>query len=196
MKGLIVSIQGYAQPTTDELAAIAIKNGASGIRTDRQIRVNAPVIGLKKFHGKQFYITTDREAISEVAVWADYVAIDSRRGNREIDLLYSHCHVKNIDIVADIEKIEDAENILSMCNGLNIKKPAYFATTFSSCDTDLICQIRQICDIPVIAEGGYSSLPEITAAKQNGAVALCIGAAMEMGNLSSIYNKTWEEIPC
>jgi N-acylglucosamine-6-phosphate 2-epimerase len=187
MKGLIVSIQGYSKTTTQELARKAINHGATGIRTDQSIKVKAPIIGLKKLHGKEYYITTDKDIIHEVSKWADYVAIDSRKGNREIEWLYAHCHTSNINIVADIEKIEDVENILNICYGLKIKKPEYFATTFSN------CYINLITEVPIIAEGGYSSIDSVTRAKKNGAKCVCIGTALDIGILSNIYKGIWNE---
>lgn len=191
MNGLIVSIQNYTKSTTQELARIAIANGAVCIRTDQAIKCKVPIIGLKKLFEKEFYITTDNEAIQEVSKWADCVAVDSRRGNREIEWLYAVCHTSNINLVADIEKIEDVENVLKICENNMIKKPKYFATTFSKCDIDLIKAIRKITDVKVIAEGGFGTLESVTMAKENGAVGVCIGAALEMGNLCNIYRGIW-----
>jgi putative N-acetylmannosamine-6-phosphate epimerase len=194
MKGIIASIQGYNKTTTQELARKAINNGIVGIRTDKAIKVKVPIIGLRKFPGKEFYITTDKDSMCEISKWANYVAVDSRRGNRELEWLYAHAHTSNIKLVADIEKIEDVEYILKMCNKMKIIKPSYFATTFSKCNTNLIIDIDMITNIPIIAEGGYNSIESLTDAKRNGAVSVCIGAALDIGVISNMYKRIWEEL--
>ena len=193
MKGIIASIQGYSLATTQELAEKSIENGVVGIRTEQPISCRVPVIGLHKIAGKEYYITTDKDSVYKVAKWANMVAIDSRRGNREIDWLYAHCHTANIKIIADIEKIEDVVNILRTCDKLKIVKPAYFATTFSKCDIGLIKDIKNISDVPVIAEGGYHDKLQIEKAVQNGADAVCIGAAMDIRHISKKYSTIWEQ---
>jgi putative N-acetylmannosamine-6-phosphate epimerase len=194
MQGIIASIQKYTLPTTQELVNSITENGVAGIRTDQPIKCNLPVIGLSKIPGKEYYITTEKKLIYEVAKWADYVAIDSRRGNREIDFLYAHCHTADIKIVADIEKIEDVQNILEICENLKIKKPGYIATTFSNCNIELVSKIKEITEIPVIAEGGYKDREQIIKAKLNGASAVCIGSAIEMDCLVNHYNQIWSNV--
>ena len=48
-KGLIVSIQGYSQPTTQELAEKAILGGAVAIRTDMCVLIFQGGFDLKYF---------------------------------------------------------------------------------------------------------------------------------------------------
>jgi N-acylglucosamine-6-phosphate 2-epimerase len=190
-KGLIVSIQKYTQPTTQELALKSIQGGAVAIRTDQEIKCEKPIIGLKKLGGKEFYITTTRDAILEVSKWSDYVAIDSRKGNTEIELLYAHCHVTNVKIVADIETVEDVQNVLSICNKSRIKKPEYFATTFAF-NCKIIKEIKEISDIPVIAEGGYSSRLSMNIARHAGADNICIGTAIsDIETQTKKYKDKW-----
>jgi N-acylglucosamine-6-phosphate 2-epimerase len=180
-KGLIVSIQKYSQSTTQELAEKAIEGGAIAIRTDQHIMVDVPVIALEKLENKKFYITTTRKAIKN-CIWGQYVAIDSRKGNIDIDLLYSYCHINEINIVADIANIEDVYNLLAICAKLKLKTPKFIATTFSMREGYpnllLIQQIKKCTRIPIIAEGGYSNTAYITAAMQNGANLICIGTAI------------------
>ena len=191
-KGIIVSIQKYSKTTTQELARNAIEGGAVGIRTDQPIKCKVPIIGLLKIPGKEYYITTDKEAILQVSKFTNLIAIDSRKGNRDIDLLYSVCHVNNLEIVADIEKIEDVENILKICNSQRIIRPKYIATTFSNCNIDLIREIVNLTNIPIIAEGGYDSFDKINKAKDAGAYAVCIGTAIsDIKKITEGYISYW-----
>ena len=180
--GIIVSIQGYSQETTQELAIHAVDGGAVAIRTDHEIKVSVPVIGLKK-NNQKYYITTNRTDLIAVSKWSDYVAIDSRKGNPDLELLYSHCHLSCIPIVADVETIEDVKNIIVMCNERNIIKPNYFATTFNFNLSQLekknnIEKIQDITDIPIIAEGGYTNETGILLAKLSKVNNICIGTAI------------------
>lgn len=177
-KGLIVSIQKYSHFVTQELALIAELAGAVAIRTDQPINLYSQKIGLIKLPDKKYYITTTKEAINEVNKWANFVAIDSRKGNRELHYLYGYCHQNAIKIVADIEKIQDFENILDICEKGKIEKPKYIATTFSNSSNELIKQIKELRDIPVIAEGGYTNEKQIKEALENGADNICIGSAI------------------
>jgi len=128
-KGLIVSVQGYSVNTTKELSDKAIKGGAIGIRTDQPITVNMPIIGLKKNKGK-YHITTNLPHINEVSKWANYVAIDSRKGNNDIRHLLSYCNEIDCNFISDISSDEDVKNILNICSNSKLKLPSYFATTF------------------------------------------------------------------
>jgi len=181
-KGLIVSIQGYSRGTTQELAEGAVQGGAVAIRTDQPISTKVPVIGLEKIPNKSYYITTSRDSIIRCMAWSNYIAIDSRRGNNDLEILLAHCHINNINVVADIRTLDDVKNLLTICEEQNIRKPAYIATTF---DYDMsyiqklviIKAIKSYSDIPVIAEGGYSKLDEV-----KGVLKLCdnvcIGASV------------------
>ena len=102
-KGIIVSIQNYSKNAIKELSYYAIEAGAVAIRTNEPIVIEKPIIGLKKIKNRQFYITTDKKAILDVQKWSDFVAIDSRRGNPDLDFLYGFCHINEIKIVADVK---------------------------------------------------------------------------------------------
>jgi len=181
-KGLIVSIQGYSQSTTQEMADIAVKNGAVAIRTDKPIEIDVDVIGLMKFRNKKYYITTSIKSIKYVSLVNDFVAIDSRRGNKCLQELYLFCESQGIQVVADIETLDDVKHILSL--GLS---PAYIATTFSFLENiqpniELIKEIRKITEIPIIAEGGYEAEWQIRKAIEYGAGNVCVGRAISKIN--------------
>ena len=189
-KGLIVSIQKYSAYVTQELSLIAEGNGAVAIRTDQPINIVSPKIGLIKIPEKEFYITTTKEAINQVNKWADYVAIDSRKGNKDLSFLFAFCHQNGIKVVADIEKIEDFENIIEICEKGKIAMPKAIATTFSNTNNDLIKQIKELRDITVIAEGGYSNEYDVMIALTNGADNICIGTAIsDIGKLTKKYRE-------
>lgn len=187
--GIIVSIQNYSYSTTQELAVCAIKGGAIAIRTDTSITIDVPVIALKK-NSREYYITTRIEDIKECARFGDYVAIDCRRGNKQIDYLLAFCHMNEIKVVADIQNIDDYYNIKTICDGGRIKIPDYFATTFSSInksypDLDVCRAIRD----NVIAEGGYSTKQQIENVKEY-VNHICIGSAIsDITSLTEKYNK-------
>jgi N-acylglucosamine-6-phosphate 2-epimerase len=181
-KGIIVSVQNFSQSTTQELANICVENGAVAIRTDKPIECEVDLIGLMKLKNKKYYITTSIKSIDAVSLISDYVAIDSRKGNKEIPALYDYCLMRNINVVADIETIDDVKNILN--KGL---KPCYIATTFSFLENEqpnieLIKEIRNITNIPIIAEGGYYLERQIIKAIEYGANNVCIGRAVSKVN--------------
>lgn len=182
-RGIIVSIQGYTKEAAEELAFFAIEGGAVAIRTDQPIKCEKTLIGLEKIMDMEYYITTTKEAIDHVHEWTNLIAIDSRRGNPDLEVLYSYCHMENINIVADIQDAKDAENILKMCEKKKLVKPRFFATTFSLFsmqkimpDVKAIWDTTNMSDIPVIAEGGYSDYKQVMTAQALGAYAICIGS--------------------
>lgn len=185
-EGIIVSVQGYSFATTQELAEHAVKGGAVAIRTDKPLEIDTPMIGLMKFKNKRFYITTSVQAIENLSFSTNYVAIDSRKGNKQLKELYEFCYLHSIDIVADIGTIKDVENLLE-----KELYPDYICTTFSFLhnngrpDIDLIKQIKELTDIPVIAEGGYINKYDVISAYKAGAHNVCIGR-----DITKIYEKT------
>lgn len=190
-KGLIVSIQGYSRDTTQELADKIISCGIVGIRTDKNIVINKPIIALQKLEEKKYYITTDILAINQ-CLYGQYIAIDSRRGNQDINLLYAYCQLHGIKIVADIECMKDFDNILEMHNVGCYRLPDYFATTFSFLKTgypdfEMIKKIKKMQGIKVIAEGKYKTYEDVKKAYDYGADNVCIGS--EISDVKYLTNK-------
>jgi len=191
-KGIIVSIQNYSFSTTQELVEIVKEAGAVAIRTDKPVEIDIPMIGLMKLKGKKFYITTSIKAIENLSFSTNYIAIDSRKGNKDIKKLYDFCRLHSIDIIGDVGIIEDVYNLIIIdC------LPDYIATTFSPFYNDgkpnieLIEKIGKITDIPVIAEGGFLYDYQIKEAINKGAYAVCIGKA-----ITKIYEKTKDYVNC
>ena len=173
---LIVSIQKYTLSTTQELANLAIEGGAIGIRTDRNIKIKGLFIGLIKDYNFDYYITPTIAYINQVSEWGGLVAIDCRKGNKNLAKSLNYCQTAGINYIADIETFEDFGNVYNY-------KPEMIATTFSFFETgmpnvELIRNIRTYSDIPIIAEGGYEQLDLLDKAKIYGADYACIGGAI------------------
>lgn len=181
-KGIIVSIQGYSQPTTEELSYFAFKGGAVAIRTDKDISNRERTIGLSKkdtpYRRVEAYITVNINDVNKVAAWADYVAIDYRRCNYGLEEVQQYCKDHNIKVVADIGEIEDVDYIMG--KGYYF---TYLSTTFNVFfkqeHNALLCQIiKKYPELDVIAEGGYTDPDDAGAAMILGANNVCIGGAI------------------
>ena len=195
-KGIIVSIQEYSTSTTQELVRAAIKGGAVAIRTNRPIYSDVPIIALEKIPGKKYYITTTKQAI-QYCSFGQYVAIDSRCGNQDLDLLLAFCHINEYSIAADIENIGDVKNIINICQSKKIEMPKYLSTTFSFMETmkhdfQLIKEIKKIIDIPVIAEGKIKTIEDVKKAFDFGANNVCVGS--EISDIKYLTKKFTEVI--
>lgn len=176
-RGLILSIQGYTQPTTQELAEQAVQAGVSAIRTDQPIKVDVPVIGLRKKFKNPYYITTDLEDILEVASWATYVAIDCRSRQGLVSIL-DFCIKNAVSVVADVETQEDVVQLLPY----KAHPVCFVATTFSSVgtgDQDFSLVEKAVGHgFVVLAEGGIRDHRDVQKALTAGARAVCIGKAV------------------
>jgi putative N-acetylmannosamine-6-phosphate epimerase len=196
-KGLIVSVQCYSAATNQELAIQAVKAGAVAIRTDKSIVVTTPVIGLHKISVenpiKQAYITPTVEDIKKVQAWADYIAIDYRRLNPNLEEISEYAYENKLQVVADITNYDDYVNIRD-------KKLyyTYIATTFSAFeknkivsryqftpDIDLIKKLTFSGCRSIIGEGGFQKRHQVREAYAAGASNVCIGGA-----ISDIYKLT------
>ncbi len=198
-KGVIISCQlEPGDPIEDptfvlNLAKAAKYAGAVGIRTNGPLHVKLikenlgmPVIGLVKDRRYEAYITpTIEDAFSLAQVGADFIAIDCTRRRRPVELerLFEMIRKEfpNVGIVADIADLQDALNVSRF-------SPDYIATTLSGYTTytseeklpniQLVRELTSKIDIPVIAEGGYSTPEEVQKAFENGAHAVVIGTAI------------------
>jgi N-acylglucosamine-6-phosphate 2-epimerase len=194
-QGVIISIQGYSKHTTQELAVEAVKGGAVALRMDKPVSLSdalrVPFIGLAKSQVKkpenEAYITSTVEAVQAVAKWADIVAIDYRRLNKNIKEISAYCQEHKLLVVADIRTIEDAVYI--------VKEKLYYtymATTLAvfnkklkyKPDTKLVKELVDL-GIPVIAEGNFTQRREVREAFDLGARCVCLGGAV-----SNIYKLT------
>jgi N-acylglucosamine-6-phosphate 2-epimerase len=199
--GLVVSVQaapGSPLAAPEHLAAIARAveaGGAVGIRTEGVAAVRAiteavsvPVIGLVKRQtaGTDVYITPDiADAIAVAEAGADLVAVDATerpRPNGRSGPQFVAAAVAELPgrLVADVD---DA----SAGRAAAEAGAAAVATTLSGYtgtdepagpDTALVVELSQGIDIPVLAEGRYSTQEEVWAALGAGAFAVVVGTAI------------------
>lgn len=198
---LIVSCQAekgeplHGSQHMQRMALAAVQSGAKGIRANSAVDVQAikkvvdvPVIGLIKDRNPAYdaFITTTPEQVQAlVEAGADLIAIDSTSVSRPVELtvLYQYIkeHYPQIGIVADVADIEDARSIIEL-------KPDFISTTLSGYtdysenrnkpDLKLIEEIKQMTDIPVIAEGNYNKPSQIRQAILRGAYTVIVGGAI------------------
>jgi N-acylglucosamine-6-phosphate 2-epimerase len=199
--GLVVSVQaapGSPLAAPEHLAAIARAveaGGAVGIRTEgleaiRAIRdaVGVPVIGLVKRRtaGTDVYITPDIADVVAVAeAGADLVAVDATERPRTDGTTGAEFVAVAVGelpdrIVADVDSATAAKAAADA-------GAAAVATTLSGYtgsdpvagpDTPLVAELSQELDVPVLAEGRYSTPEEVWAAKGAGAFAVVVGTAI------------------
>lgn len=181
--GIIVSIQGYSTHTTQELATECINAGAVALRLDKPVNSTIPIIGLQKIKVKdvfrESYITPGIDHIMRVREWSDYVAIDYRFINPDLQIISDYCRKEKIPVIADIQGGKDWYNIKTQKLYYT-----YISTTFSIFDETKRANIRLVKEISreipgrVIAEGGYKSMNMVIKAYESGARAVCIGEAI------------------
>lgn len=212
---LIVSCQAledeplHGSEIMAKMAIAAEMGGASAIRANSpkdiiEIRkaVKLPIIGLWKQETEEYpvYITPTYQHIKEVLeAGANYVAIDCTNRKRPEGLEEIFDKIRNEfpdkGIVADISCIEDVKAILQL-------KPDFFATTLSGYTEDskgrptpdlpLIKEIKDITDIPILAEGNYKTGVQAAKAMELGAYAVVMGGAITRPQ--NITSRIWNEI--
>jgi len=198
-RGIIISCQLEPEdPIKDVLFIVNMSQaakwaGAVAIRTNGPTHVQAvkesvslPVIGLMKDRKYETFITpTFEHAKSVIEAGADFVAIDCTRRRRPLPLRKFFDLVRNqfpdVGIIADIADEKDAELVAPL-------EPDYFATTLSTYvdytsnyhlpNIALVGKLSAKFDVPVIAEGGYSTLKQVELAFRLGAYAVVIGTAI------------------
>ena len=115
-KGIIISVQGYRQGTTQEIVENVVNAGACAVRIDKPVKTDVPIIGLNKSNvinkEKEAYITNTIEQIQHVSEWANYVAIDYRILNKNLKNINEYCRLHKIKVIADIGHINDFNNIV------------------------------------------------------------------------------------
>ncbi|MFW6264200.1 MAG: N-acetylmannosamine-6-phosphate 2-epimerase [Cyanobacteriota bacterium] len=200
---LIVSCQAPKEsPLHDSriIAAIAsasINQGAAGVRIDtpshvaavRQQLPNTLIIGLWKqvIPGYEVYITPRFEDAKAIAsAGADIIAIDAtsrKRPNGEtVAELISRIHNElGKRVMADIDTLENA--IASVNAGADIVGTTLYGYTKetesnSPPNWELLTQLVQSFDIPVICEGGIASPEMAQKALELGADAVVVGTAI------------------
>lgn len=192
-RGIIVSIQGYHYKTISELAMDAINAECVGLRTDKRLLIPAekrvPIIGLRKIKVNdckaEAYITPTIEDVQAVEPWADFIAIDFRTCNPNLNRVSKYCRERKLKVIADIETYEDFQNLRD--RGYYY---SFVATTLAVFRLLFRPNLRLVEKIAkeeknLIAEGNFSARRDVHAAFEAGAHCVCIGGA-----ISNVYKLT------
>ncbi|MBF2006638.1 MAG: N-acetylmannosamine-6-phosphate 2-epimerase [Chlorogloeopsis fritschii C42_A2020_084] len=200
--GLIVSCQAPVDsPLHDPfviaaMAQAAVNNGAVGVRIDtpahiyavRQ-RVQVPIIGLWKqvIAGYDIYITPQFHHAAAVAeAGADIIAIDAttrkRPGSENLAVTIARIHEKLAKpVMADVDTIEAAKLAVNAgADMVGTTLCGYTAATkhLSPPAWELLTQMLEKLQVPVICEGGISSPQMARRAINLGAYAVVVGTAI------------------
>ncbi|MGM7667685.1 N-acetylmannosamine-6-phosphate 2-epimerase [Microbacterium sp. A93] len=197
--GLIVSCQAYpGEPmrnpaTMAQIARAAVIGGAAGIRLQGIDDISAasdlevPIIGLWKDGDDAVFITpTLQHALAVVEAGADVVAIDGTRRPRPDGLTLAETIAgvrarSDVLVMADCGSLGDA--LAAEAAGADILGTTLAGYTgerpkSAGPDLDLIAQIVERCRKPVIVEGRVRVPADVTAARDAGAWAVCVGTAI------------------
>lgn len=199
---LIVSCQarpGWPMYGADIMAAFAKaaeEGGAAGIRatgvdniTKIKEKVKLPIIGInKQFSDYPVYITPTYDSAKEILdCGIDIIALDAtprlRPNNEKVEDIVKkiRSNYPNVLIMGEISTIEEAKSILP----LNFD---FISTTLSgytedskdvnSVNLELIKQIKNITDIPIIAEGKIINEQEAKETLKAGAYSVVVGTSI------------------
>lgn len=199
-RGLIVSVQAYADSVLDTpetialLARCAVANGAVGVRIEGQANIAAvraavdvPIIGIiKRTHaGVEPYITSTLGEVDEVAsAGADIVAFDAtlRRHAEETSVaaLVSRAHDRGLLAMADCADADDLASAAAagadiIATTLAGYTPATHGRSLPA--LDLVRTATQLHGF-VICEGGIATPSLAADAFAAGAAAIVVGTAI------------------
>ena len=183
--------------TVESAGAKAIR--AQGIENVSSIvrAVKVPVIGLVKSYtpDSDVYITpTVEDVLALVAAGADIVAVDATQRTRHkgmtLEAFYTEVRKHTaVPLLADIDSLENALYAQSLgfdaiATTLNGYTPS---PSTGLPNVDLVKSITAQVNIPVIAEGGYTTPEQVHQAIENGAWAVCVGTAITNPYLMAKY---------
>jgi N-acylglucosamine-6-phosphate 2-epimerase len=201
-QGLIVSCQAPTDsPLHDPIviaamAEAAVNRFAVGVRIDtpahiqavRQ-RVNVPIIGLWKqqIPGFEVYITPQFEHARAVAeAGADIIAIDATLRDRPhqetvAELIQQIHQTLHKPVMADVDTLESA--MAAVASGADLVSTTLYGYTPATHNLkppgfDLLTQMVQQLEVPVICEGGIASPQMARQALDLGAYAVVVGTAI------------------
>ena len=199
--GLIVSCQAPVGSPLREpyilgrIAAAAEDAGACAIRAEgfesiRAIKseVTVPVLGLiKRDNSSPIYITPDLDDVRGLLdAGADIIAVDATERLREggvtsVDFVEQAVAVAgHVPIMADVDSLSSA--VLAAQSGAGVVGTTLSGYTAGDIpqgpDIDLVRDISSAVNVPVIAEGRYSTATEVRLALEYGALAVCIGTTL------------------
>jgi len=200
--GLIVSCQAPVDsPLHDPgviaaIAQAAVNQGAVGVRIDTPAhikavhqKVKAPIIGLWKqqIPGYEVYITPQfHHAVAIADAGADIIAIDATARNRPgaetVTSLVARIHKElGKPVMADVDTIAAA--FAAQAAGADIVGTTLYGYTtqtgqFSPPGFELLTQMVEQLEVPVICEGGIASPQMARQALDLGAYAVVVGTAI------------------
>ena len=203
---LVVSCQAlpqeplYGGDTMLKMASAALEGGAVAIRTNGGSNVKhiketlkVPVIGLVKQNYENFevYITPTYNEIDEVCVaGCDMVALDATDQTRpvSIDKLVQYTREKypSVLLLADISTYKEAQQAQELgFDAIAITMSGYTSYTQNrpSPDFELLQQLIESINIPVIAEGNFNTPELATQAIKMGAHCVVVGSAISRPQL-------------
>lgn len=180
-----------------KIALACVNQGAKGLRIDspshiqavKKIMPDIPVIGLWKQMGlgSDVYITPRLEdAVAVSKAGAEIIAIDAtarkRPNNENIPDIITYIHEKLGKLVmADIDTLENA--IRASEAGADIIGTTLYGYTeatkqFTPPNFDLVRQLLQYIDKPIICEGGIQTPQEAKQALELGCFSVVVGTAI------------------
>ncbi|MCX7624906.1 MAG: N-acetylmannosamine-6-phosphate 2-epimerase [Candidatus Sumerlaeaceae bacterium] len=201
-RGLIVSCQAleheplHGSHIMARMALAAQQGGAVGIRANtpqdiRAIRemVALPVIGIYKreYEGSEVYITpTFEEARAIAEAGADMIALDAtlrpRPKGETLAQLIRRIHEElDLPVMADCSTLEEAVEAAKLGADVVSSTLAGY-TTYSrkteGPDFDLLREMLQFVNVPVIAEGRFHTPEQVAQALAMGCYAVVVGGAI------------------
>ena len=200
---LIVSCQArvgwpmYGPEIMAAFAKAAQDGGASGIRATgvdniAKIKecVTLPIIGINKqfVDGYDVYITPTYQSAKEILdLGIEIIAIDAtsrlRPGNESVEQIVKliRKNYPNVLIMGEISTIEEAMRILPLnFDIISTTLSGYTeeSNTVTSVNLELIRQIKEITNTPIIAEGKIKNEVEALETLEAGAYAVVVGTAI------------------
>jgi len=199
---LIVSCQAPGNSPLHQdkiIAAIAhacVLEGAAGLRIDspahleavREILPQIPLIGLwkRQYPGYEVYITpTEEDAKAVIKAGADIVALDATTRDRpqkqSLPGIIAQVHQQGKLVMADIDSLESG--IAAVAAGADLVGTTLYGYTKSTQGKslpafDLLEELVQAIEVPIICEGGVASPQEAAKALELGAYAVVVGTAI------------------
>jgi len=200
--GLIVSCQApvdsplYDPRIIAAMAKAAVNQGAVGVRIESTdhicaVRedVDVPIIGLwkRQFEDSEVYITpTSVEAVAVANAGSDIVAIDATlrprpRGEKLADIIQKiHTDTGKL-VMADVDSLEGA--IAAVAAGADLVGTTLYGYTEDTKHQtppgfDLLQAMVEKLEVPIICEGGLTSIAMCQTAFKLGAYAVVVGTAI------------------
>jgi N-acylglucosamine-6-phosphate 2-epimerase len=179
---------GRIAAAAEDAGAVAIR--AEGLASIEAIRkeVSVPIIGLiKRFNSSPIYITPDLDDVRNlVEAGADIVAVDATDRLREGGVTSANfiaeavASIGSVPIMADVDSLSSA--VIAAQAGAQLVGTTLSGYTGGEIpvhpDIDLVREIASVLQLPIIAEGRYSSAEDVQRALDYGAHAVCIGTSL------------------